>query len=174
MTEEAQALLGVLQAAMNSISATESTLRDKGFELRAPEWDLMAFLEDFGPMRPSELLRLCILTTNAATLSTIVSRLEKRGLVLRVPDQTDTRSVIIDITPEGRQLVEEIWPILSVKVVAPFNAHFTEIETDGSMIDGGVSTMATWWAGVNSRCSGLSREGVPLPGSTKTSLVTPS
>jgi hypothetical protein len=59
MTEQAQALLAVLQAAMNSISATESALRDKGFALRAPEWDLMAFLEDFGPMRPAELLRLC-------------------------------------------------------------------------------------------------------------------
>ena len=128
MTEQAQALLAVLQAAMNSISATESALRDKGFALHAPEWDLMAFLEDFGPMRPAELLRLCILTTSPATLSTILSRLEKRGLVVRVPDETDARSVIVDVTPEGRQLVNEIWPMLSVKIVAPFNAHFTEEE----------------------------------------------
>jgi DNA-binding MarR family transcriptional regulator len=128
MTEQAQALLAVLQAAMTSISATESALRDKGFALRASEWDLMAFLQDFGPMRPAELLRLCILTTNAATLSTILSRLEKRGLVVRVPDETDARSVIVDVTREGRQLVNEIWPMLSVKVVAPFNAHFTEEE----------------------------------------------
>ncbi|MCH8130436.1 MAG: MarR family transcriptional regulator, partial [Acidobacteria bacterium] len=93
--------------------------RDKGFALHATEWDLMAFLEDFGPMSPAELLRLCILTTNPATLSTILSRLEKRGLVLRVPDETDTRSVIVDVTREGRQLVNEIWPMLSVKIVAP-------------------------------------------------------
>ena len=103
-------------------------LRDKGFALHATEWDLMAFLEDFGPMSPAELLRLCILTTNPATLSTILSRLEKRGLVVRVPDETDARSVIVDVTREGRQLVNEIWPILSVKIVAPFNAHFTDEE----------------------------------------------
>ncbi len=128
MTEQAQALLAVLQAAMNSISATESALRDKGFALHAPEWDLMAFLEDFGLMRPAELLRLCILTTSPATLSTILSRLEKRGLVVRVRDETDARSVIVDVTREGRQLVNEIWPVLSVKIVAPFNAHFTDEE----------------------------------------------
>ena len=128
MTEQAQALLAVLQAAMNSISATESALRDKGFALHASEWDLMAFLEDFGPMRPAELLRLCILTTNPATLSTTLSRLEKRGLVVRVPDETDARSVIVDVTPEGRRLVSESWPMLSVKIVAPFNAHFTDEE----------------------------------------------
>ena len=99
MTEQAQALLAGIQAALNSISATESALRDNGFALHAPGWDLMAFLEDFGPMRPAELLRRCILTTSPATLSTILSRLEKRGLVVRVPDETDARSVIVDVTP---------------------------------------------------------------------------
>jgi DNA-binding MarR family transcriptional regulator len=79
-------------------------------------------------MRPAELLRLCILTTNPATLSTTLSRLEKRGLVVRVPDETDARSVIVDVTPEGRRLVSESWPMLSVKIVAPFNAHFTDEE----------------------------------------------
>ena len=128
MTEQAQDLLAVLQAAMNSISATDSACLDKGFALHAPEWDLMAFLEDFGPMRPAELLRLCILTTSPATLSTILSRLEKRGLVERGPNETDSRSVIVNVTREGRQLVNEIWPMLSVKIVAPFNAHFTEKE----------------------------------------------
>jgi DNA-binding MarR family transcriptional regulator len=83
MTEQAQALLDGVQAVMNSVSATESALRDKGFALRALEWDLMAFLEDFGPMRPAELLRRCILTTSPATLSTTLSRLEKRGLVVQ-------------------------------------------------------------------------------------------
>ena len=130
MTEQARPMLAVLQAAMGSIAATESALRNKGFGLRAAEWDLMAFLEDFGPMRPSELLRLCILTTSPATLSTILSRLESRGLVVRVPDETDSRSVIVDVTSEGRQLVSEIWPVLSVKIVAPFNAHFTDEERD--------------------------------------------
>jgi DNA-binding MarR family transcriptional regulator len=130
MTEQARPMLAVLQAAMGSIAATESVLRNKGFGLRAAEWDLMAFLEDFGPMRPAELLRLCILTTNPATLSTILSRLESRGLVVRVPDETDSRSVIVDVTSEGRQLVNEIWPMLTTKIVAPFNAHFTAGERE--------------------------------------------
>lgn len=90
----------------------------------------MAFLDDFGPMRPAELLRLCILTKNPATLSTILSRLESRGLVTKVPDETDSRSVIVDVTSEGRKLVNEIWPVLSVKIVAPFNAQFTAKERE--------------------------------------------
>ncbi len=47
---------------------------------------------------------------------------------MRVPDETDARSVIVDVTREGRQLVNEIWPMLPVKIVAPFNADFTEEE----------------------------------------------
>jgi DNA-binding MarR family transcriptional regulator len=130
MTEQARPLLAVLQAAMDSIAATESALRKKGVGLRAAEWDLMAFLDDYGPMRPAELLRLCILTTNPATLSTILTRLESRGLVTRVPDETDSRSVIVDATSEGRQLVNDIWPMLTARIVAPFNAHFTAEERE--------------------------------------------
>ncbi len=59
MTDQAQALLAVLQAAMNSISATESALRDKGFTLHAPEWDLMATVRrgGLGASRDPQIVR---------------------------------------------------------------------------------------------------------------------
>jgi hypothetical protein len=38
--------------------------------------------------------------------------------------------VIVDSTSEGRQLVNDIWPMLTAKIVAPFNAHFTAEERE--------------------------------------------
>lgn len=128
MTDRAPALLAVLRSATRTIRTAESVLRDQGITLRASEWDVLAFLDDLGPSRPSSLLRECTLTASPATLSTMLTRLEKRGFIRRMPDGTDSRSILVEVTPEGEDLIAEAWPTLAVKVVAPFNAHFTEQE----------------------------------------------
>ena len=40
------------------------------------------------------------------TLTGILQRLEQRGLVTRQRSDTDRRAIIVEITPEGRKLVE--------------------------------------------------------------------
>lgn len=50
-----------------------------------------------------------ILSTSG-TIPVIVSNLEKRGLLERLPDVTDKRKCLLHITEEGRKLVEEVFP----------------------------------------------------------------
>jgi MarR family transcriptional regulator for hemolysin len=40
------------------------------------------------------------------TVSGILDRLEKRGLIVRMPDPTDSRAKIAQLTDEGRQLFD--------------------------------------------------------------------
>jgi DNA-binding MarR family transcriptional regulator len=55
-------------------------------------------------MSPTQLARTLLLT--AASVTHRVDRLERAGLVRRVPDAADRRSVCVELTPEGLALVE--------------------------------------------------------------------
>src|SRR6516165_7078579 len=59
-----------------------------------------------GSMPPSELASLVHLTRAAVT--TVLDRLEKRGLTRRTPDTKDRRSILIEVTPAAQKLVKEI------------------------------------------------------------------
>ncbi|WP_404952638.1 MarR family winged helix-turn-helix transcriptional regulator [Streptomyces sp. 147326] len=45
-----------------------------------------------------------------AAMSNMLAKLEKRGLVTRVPSPADRRATLIHLTPHGAQLVDEIFP----------------------------------------------------------------
>lgn len=49
-----------------------------------------------------------LLQCDASTATTMVDRLEKRGLVRRVPHPTDRRAKIIQLTPEGCALRDRV------------------------------------------------------------------
>jgi MarR family transcriptional regulator, lower aerobic nicotinate degradation pathway regulator len=76
---------------------------------RAAEHDLsMAQVRLLGVLRDrtptmNELARLLELDKSSAT--GLVERAERRGLVLRVPSVADRRSVLVRLTPKGRELV---------------------------------------------------------------------
>ncbi len=63
-------------------------------------------LFDNGPSRAADLGRE--LQVSAPTVSGIVDRLEKAGYVRRSPDKEDRRSVMIELTPEGKKLVSKL------------------------------------------------------------------
>ena len=50
------------------------------------------------------------LLTRAADVTRLVDRLEQSGLAERVPNPTDRRSVLVRVTPEGRQRFERLVP----------------------------------------------------------------
>lgn len=66
----------------------------------APQQAVLACLLDDGPVRMCGLTEL--LKIEKSTLSGLVDRAEKRGLVRRVPDPEDRRSIRIALTDEGR------------------------------------------------------------------------
>src|SRR5689334_5105648 len=60
-------------------------------------------LSDDGPARVTDLARLT--RASQPGMTQLGGRMEKGGLVRRVPDPTDGRGVLVDVEPEGRDLL---------------------------------------------------------------------
>jgi len=63
-------------------------------------------LRDYGAMSPSELGARLIVTR--ATVTGVVDSLERRGYVLRLPNPNDRRGIIVELTPEGLEVVAQV------------------------------------------------------------------
>ena len=77
------------------------------FGLSISEFNALSALRRHGEphaLSPTELSRGLMLSSGG--LSKLVERLEARGLVVRTPDQTDGRGVVVALTPAGRELQE--------------------------------------------------------------------
>jgi DNA-binding MarR family transcriptional regulator len=62
---------------------------------------VLGTLRDLGPTRITELANLEAVTQ--PTMTTLVTRLERDGLVTRSPDPADARAVRVEVTEEGRR-----------------------------------------------------------------------
>jgi len=125
---EMAAFLSVMRAATRSISDGEKVLRDNESGLSLKEWDVLVFVFVAGSARPSQLLRRTALTRSPQTLSSLIDRLETKGLVARARHTTDGRGVLVSITDRGRRTVDTLFPLIARRAVAPFSAHFTDAE----------------------------------------------
>ena len=125
---DAVAFLAVLRGATQIITNTERVLRDSDSELTAKEWDVLSFVSTDGPLRPSQLLRRTALTNSPQTLSSLLDRMEAKGVLTRRPHSDDARGVMVAITDKGSQTVDELFPLLARKVIAPFTSNFTDGE----------------------------------------------
>jgi DNA-binding MarR family transcriptional regulator len=64
-----------------------------------------------GADEPLPLSRLArYLVQEAQSVTSLVDRLEARGLVKRVPDQRDRRVIHVELTPTGHEMFDEIFP----------------------------------------------------------------
>ena len=70
----------------------------------------LGVLRDRGAMSPSELGERLIVTR--ATVTGVVDSLERRGFVRRSPDPVDRRRLVIEITPAGLAVVQELRTII--------------------------------------------------------------
>ncbi|MDD7973561.1 MarR family winged helix-turn-helix transcriptional regulator [Roseinatronobacter alkalisoli] len=74
------------------------------FGLDTGDFDVLSTLLRAGPpyqLRPTELFRWLMITSGGLTAR--LARLEKRGLVVRIPDPMDGRSILVALTSEGQQ-----------------------------------------------------------------------
>jgi DNA-binding MarR family transcriptional regulator len=86
-------------------SAIDRTLAR--YRLKYPAFAVLATLRVEGApyrMSPKALLDSLILTSGG--LSNLLRRLEKAGHIRRMADETDGRGVIVELTEQGRRLVE--------------------------------------------------------------------
>jgi DNA-binding MarR family transcriptional regulator len=77
----------------------------RGGSLTLPQMHTLEILGQHPAMRMKELAAKMGVTTG--TLTVTVDRLEKRGLVARAPNESDRRSVLVELTEPGRVLFEE-------------------------------------------------------------------
>lgn len=76
--------------------------------LESWEFDVLATLRRSGAphrLRVGDLVDSMMITSGSMTHR--VDRLEERGLVRRVPDPDDGRVVLVELTPAGRDLIDE-------------------------------------------------------------------
>jgi DNA-binding MarR family transcriptional regulator len=77
----------------------ERTLVDFGLSL--PDWHVLSTLRNSGSRTPGVLARYLEVSTGAMTSR--LDNLEKEGLIRRTPAPEDRRSVVVEITDEGRK-----------------------------------------------------------------------
>jgi DNA-binding MarR family transcriptional regulator len=67
---------------------------------------VLGLLRDRGPITPSELGARLIVTR--ATVTGVVDSLERRGFARRRANPDDRRSLLVEITPAGREVLQEL------------------------------------------------------------------
>lgn len=99
------------EAVMNTIRTADQLFDRIGRLLRplnvsAAGGLVLGILRDRGPMAPSELGERLIVTR--ATVTGLIDSLERRGFVRRLPHPADRRSLLVEITPAGLVVVQEL------------------------------------------------------------------
>jgi DNA-binding MarR family transcriptional regulator len=103
------------EAAMNTIRTADMLFDRIGRLLRplnvsAAGGLVLGILRDRGPMPPSELSERLIVTR--ATVTGLLDSLEQRGFVRRSANPADRRSLLVEITPAGLDVLRELRTIV--------------------------------------------------------------
>lgn len=85
------------------------------FDLTVPDFDMLATMRrkhaDERPLNVRDLQRWLMLSSGGTTKR--LDRLERAGLVERLPDPDDRRGVLIALTAAGHDLIDEAMPAIS-------------------------------------------------------------
>lgn len=111
--------------------------------LHPGEFDVLATLRRSGEpfvLSPTELYSCTMVTSGAMTHR--LKLLEQRGLIVRLPNPADSRSLLVKLSGEGRQLIDA--------AVAEHAANETEClaglsETDRLALDQGLRALLRLW-----------------------------
>jgi len=82
--------------------------RSIGARIATTQFAAMASLYTEGPTSQNQLGRRTAM--DSATITGVINRLQQRGLVKSSASPADDRLSIIDLTPEGRDLIEHLLP----------------------------------------------------------------
>lgn len=81
----------------------------EAFGLTSWEFDVLATLRRTGaPYRLAPTVLFSALMITSGTMTHRLQRLEASGLVKRVPNQHDARSLLVELTPEGLALIDRV------------------------------------------------------------------
>jgi DNA-binding MarR family transcriptional regulator len=94
--------------------------------LSIPRAALLAAVVDAAPERVRMGDLSCALGVTARNITTIVDALERECLLVRKPDPTDRRAILLELTEKGQSHVEHIRAVqhdVAERVFAPLNRH---------------------------------------------------
>jgi MarR family 2-MHQ and catechol resistance regulon transcriptional repressor len=100
-----QLWLVMIKAYHSVLAFAEHTLKDSG--LGESEFRILEVLLHKGPMPVNTIGPKVFLTPGS--ISVAVDRLLKRGLVTRTNSSEDRRVRVVDLTPSGRRLIEQVF-----------------------------------------------------------------
>ncbi|WP_018690121.1 MarR family winged helix-turn-helix transcriptional regulator [Ahrensia kielensis] len=101
------ALIGRLMRVSHVLAAEMGKTFAK-HNMNGPSFDVLATLLRTGPphaLSPNDLLATMMITSG--TMTNRIDRLEQAGLVKRIQNQNDKRSVLIALTEQGKTLIEK-------------------------------------------------------------------
>ena len=101
---------------------------------------ILNHLAQSGPLTVSEGMRH--FRRSQSAMSEIVTRLETRGLVERMPDERDRRRILFWLTSRGREVLAESAQILSPPLLSEALEQM-DIEQRQALIDGLQALLAT-------------------------------
>jgi len=99
------------------------------YGITAEQWRVLARLKYYGgPMKPTELAGTMIRSSNSVSM--LVDRMVKAGLVKRTRDRKDRRVVWVSLTGKGEKAVEpatpEGWKLIQ-KILSPLSPQDREV-----------------------------------------------
>ena len=96
----------VVRASRALVSITVRALTSVSDEVTLPQLRTLVVVSIQGPQTVSALADR--LDVHASTMTRMCSRLVARGQVVRKPSALDRREVVIELTPQGQGLVDEV------------------------------------------------------------------
>jgi len=105
VVEALGAYVKLLRAGRTVLARVEPRLAAAG--LTTTQFGVLEAILHKGPLGQRELSRKVL--TSAGNMTDLVDKLEARGLVRRVRQKLDRRAVLVELTAEGRALIEPLF-----------------------------------------------------------------
>ena len=117
MDNEFKVVIGIMRASNLLVDDLKKTL--KNYPINTTEFSVMEFLYSKGEKSIQEIRDRVLLASGSATY--VVDNLEKKGYVNRIINETDKRVTYIKLTREGKDLINNIFPIHKKNTKKIFN-----------------------------------------------------
>jgi DNA-binding MarR family transcriptional regulator len=98
-----------LSVAANAVSNLIARAYEDRFDLKIPQWRLIAVLADEGPLTPQLICERTIM--DKVTVTRAAQGLLERSLIKREPNSSDGRSHRLVLTASGERLYGQIAPL---------------------------------------------------------------
>jgi DNA-binding MarR family transcriptional regulator len=91
-------------------------------------FQILAIVEGEGAPMPPSVIAERMLTTSG-TMTALLDTLQKRGLIRRIPNPADRRSLLVELTDAGRDVVDVVLPVTH-RITQELFGHLGEAERE--------------------------------------------